>query len=191
MTRQHGRYGYRVSTGLLNKAGWHVSHQRVERIGRSEGLKSRGSRQEKGRPRQNGGSCIRLQPELPNLARSDDFVQDRPHDRRVFRTVNILDEFTKAALWIRARRKLNATGVVDALTDLFIVREPPEFARSDSGAEFIAEKVRVWSASVGTKTVFIEPGSPWKNGSSGLRGSTGATVPPHAKASTSYERPRC
>ena len=65
---------------------------------------------------------------------------------------------------IRVDRKLNSTDVVDALTDLFILRGPPEFVRSDNGPEFIAEKVRDWIGAVGAKTAFIEPGSPWENG---------------------------
>ena len=65
---------------------------------------------------------------------------------------------------IRVKRKLNSTDVVDALTDLFILRGPPRFIRSDNGAEFIAEKVRAWIAAVGAKTAFIEPGSPWEIG---------------------------
>ena len=31
---KYGRYGYRMVTGLLNNAGWHVNHKRVERIWR-------------------------------------------------------------------------------------------------------------------------------------------------------------
>jgi hypothetical protein len=44
---------------------------------------------------------------------------------------------------IRVKRKLDSTDVVDALSDLFILR-PPEYVRSDNGlcAEFIAKKVR-------------------------------------------------
>lgn len=34
---QDGRYGYRIAAGLLNNAGWHVNHKRVERIWRREG----------------------------------------------------------------------------------------------------------------------------------------------------------
>ena len=78
--------------------------------------------------------------------------------------LNIIDEFTKEALTIRVARKLNSTDVVDALTDLFIPRGIPEFIRSDNGPEFIAEKVRTWISTVGAKTAFIEPGSPWENG---------------------------
>ena len=65
---------------------------------------------------------------------------------------------------IRVKRKLNSIDVVDALTDLFILRGPPRFIRSDNGAEFVAENVRAWIAAVGAKTAFIEPGSPWENG---------------------------
>jgi hypothetical protein len=43
------------------------------------------------------GSCVRLRPERPNHVRSYDFVQDRTHDGRIFRTLNIIDEFTKEA----------------------------------------------------------------------------------------------
>ncbi|PHZ84744.1 hypothetical protein CRD36_10690 [Paremcibacter congregatus] len=32
------------------------------------------------------------------------------------------------------------------------------------GAEFTAQIVRDWLRCVGAKTLFIEPGSPWKNG---------------------------
>ena len=65
---------------------------------------------------------------------------------------------------IRVDRKLNSTDVLDALTDLFILRGPPEYIRSDNGPEFIAQKVRDWIVAVGAKTAYIEPGSPWKNG---------------------------
>ena len=82
----------------------------------------------------------------------------------MFRTLNIIDEFTKETLVIRVKRKLNFTDVVDALTDLFILRGPPSFIMSDNGAEFAAIKVRSWIAAVGAKTAFIESGSSWENG---------------------------
>ena len=164
LAREYGRYGYRMVTGLLNNAGWHVNHKRVERIWRREGLKVPKKQRKKGRLWFNDGSCVRLRPERRNHVWSYDFVEDRTHDGRRFRTLNIIDEFTKEALAIRVARKLNSTDVVDALTDLFILRGVPEFIRSDNGPEFIAEKVRAWIAAVGAKTAFIEPGSPWENG---------------------------
>ena len=68
---------------------------------------------------------------------------------------------------IRIDRKLNSNDVLDALTDLFILRGPPEYIRSDNGPESNALKVRDWNAAVGAKTAYIEPGSPWENGYGG------------------------
>ena len=40
------------------------------------------------------------------------------------------------------------------------------FARSiDNVPEFVASAVRNWLADLGVQTLFIEPGSPWENGS--------------------------
>ena len=97
------------------------------------------------------------------LFRSD-FVHHRTDDGRVFRTLNILDEFSRECLEIRVKRKLNSTDVIDTLTDLFILRGIPAYIRSDNGPEFVAKTVRHWIAAVGAKTAYIEPGSPWENG---------------------------
>ena len=132
LARTYGRYGYRRVTALLNQAGWHVNHKRVERIWRREGLKVPQKQPKKGRLWLNDGSCIRLRPERPNHVWSYDFVHDRTDDGRVYRTLNIIDEFTREALAIRVDRKLNSIDVVDALTDLFILRGPPAFIRSDN-----------------------------------------------------------
>ena len=67
-------------------------------------------------------------------------------------------------LTIRVKRKLNSTEVIDALTDLLILRGVPGYIRSHNGPEFIAEAVRGWIKAVGAKTAYIEPGSPWENG---------------------------
>jgi transposase InsO family protein len=113
---QYGRYGYRMVTGLLNNAGWCVNHKRVERIWRREGLKVPQKQKKKGRLWLNDGSCVRLRPERPNHVWSYDFVQDRTADGCVYRTLNIIDEYTREALMIRVDRKLNSTDVLDALT---------------------------------------------------------------------------
>ena len=56
---------------------------------------------------------------------------------------------------IRVKRKLNSFDVIDVLTDLFILRGPPAFIRSDNGPEFVAEAVRRWIEAVGAKTAYI------------------------------------
>ncbi len=73
-------------------------------------------------------------------------------------------EDSRECLAIRVDRKLNSGNVIDALSDLFILRGVPSFIRSDNGPEFIAQAVRGWIKAVGAKTAYIEPGSPWENG---------------------------
>ena len=95
LARQYGRYGYRRITALLGEAGWHVNHKRVERIWKREGLKVPEKQPKRARLWLNDGSCVRLRPERPNHVWSYDFVQDRTHDGRAYRTLNIIDEFTR------------------------------------------------------------------------------------------------
>lgn len=90
--------------------------------------------------------------EYRNHVWSHDFVHCRTDDGKVFRTLNILDAFSRECLAIRVRRKLNSTDVIDALTDLFILRGPPACIRSDNGPEFVAKDVRDWIAAVGART---------------------------------------
>ena len=122
LARQYGRYGYRKITALLRDAGWLVNEKRVERIWRREGLKVPAKQPKRGRLWLNDGSCIRLQPEHRDHVWSYDFVEDRTHDGRKFRTLNVVDEFTRECLAIRVARKLNSTDVIDVLSDCAVCR---------------------------------------------------------------------
>ena len=164
LATEYGRYGYRRITAMLRAAGWAVNVKRVERIWRLEGLKVPSKQPKKGRLWLNDGSCVRLRPERPNHVWSYDFVEDRTHNGRKFRMLNVIDEFTRECLAIRVDRRLKSTDVIDVLSDLFILRGVPGHVRSDNGPEFIAKAVREWIAAVGARTAFIEPGSPWENG---------------------------
>ena len=154
----------RQITALLRDAGWLVNVKRVERIWRQEGLKVPARQPNRVLFGLNDGSCVRLWPERPNHVWSYDFVEDRTHDGRKFRMLNLIDEFTRECLAIRIDRKLRSTDVIDVLSDLLILRGVPGHVRSDNGPEFIAKAVREWIAAVGARTAFIEPGSPWENG---------------------------
>jgi transposase InsO family protein len=182
LARQFGRYGYRRIAALLRDAGWLVNKKRVERIWRQEGLKVPQRQPKRGRLWLNDGSCIRLRPERPDhvwakqpkvpaprsgvgrAAEGYDFVEDRTHDGRKIRMLNIVDEFTREAMAIRVARRLNSNDAIDVLSDLFILRGVPTHIRSDNGPEFIAEAVQAWITAVGAQTAYITPGSPWENG---------------------------
>ena len=164
LATQYGRYGYRRITAMLRQKGWRVNAKRVARIWRREGLKVPSKQPKRGRLWLNDGSCIRLRPEYPNHVWSYDFVEDRTHDGRKYRMLNVIDEFTRECLAIRINRKLKSTDVIDLLSDLFILRGIPTHVRSDNGPEFVAQALRDWLAAVGSKTAYIMPGSPWENG---------------------------
>jgi transposase InsO family protein len=164
LARQYGRYGYRKVAALLREAGWLVNDKRVARIWRREGLKVPQKQPKRGRLWLADGSCVRLRPEYRNHVWSYDFVEDRTHEGRKYRMLNVIDEFTHEAIAIRVKRKLNSTDVIDVLSDLFLTRGIPGHIRSDHGPEFVAEAVRNWIEAVGARTAYIEPGSPWENG---------------------------
>ncbi|HTP82314.1 MAG TPA: IS3 family transposase [Alphaproteobacteria bacterium] len=164
LVRQYGRYGYRKIAALLRRAGWLVNDKRVERIWRREGLKVPARQPKRARLWNADGSCLRLRAEHPNHVWSYDFVEERTHDGRKFRLLNIIDEFTHECLAIRVARRLKAIDVIDTLSDLFILRGIPGHVRSDNGPEFVAKAVQEWIAAVGAQTAYITPGSPWENG---------------------------
>jgi transposase InsO family protein len=160
----YGRYGYRRIAALLRQAGWAVNVKRVERIWRREGLKVPRRQPKKGRLWLADGSCVRLRPERANHVWAYDFVEDRTHDGRKFRMLCVVDEFTRECLAIRVARKLNSAAVIETLAELMIARGAPGHMRSDNGPEFAAKAVQDWITAAGSKTAFIEPGSPWENG---------------------------
>ncbi len=59
---------------------------------------------------------------------------------------------------------MRSDDVIHLFTELFALNGIPEHMRSDNGPEMTAHAVREWLSSVGTKPLFIEPGSPWENG---------------------------
>lgn len=61
---------------------------------------------------------------------------------------------------IRIDRKLDSADVIDVLTDLFVLRGPPAFIRSDNGPEFVAKAVRAWIAAVDARPHTSNPARP-------------------------------
>ena len=164
MAAQYGRYGYRRITEMLQRAGWSVGVDRVLRIWRREGLKVPSKKRPRRRLWLNDGSCIRLRPERRNHVWSYDFVEAQTQDGRKVRLMTLIDEFTRECLAIRVARRINSLGVLETMADAMLVRGIPEHIRSDNGPEMTAKVVRSWLESVGAKTLYIEPGSPWENG---------------------------
>jgi len=141
--------GYRKIATLLRVEGWKVNHKKVERLWREEGLQLPQRHKKRKRLYHKDTSVIRLRPQYPNHIWSVDFVHD---------------EYTREALTIAVKPKMNNQDVLEALYPLFLKHGKPEFIRSDNGPEFIAAGFQKWLTKVGIKPIRIYPGSPWENG---------------------------
>ena len=160
---RHVRFGYRRVWALLCREGWRVSLGRVQRLWRREGLRVPQKRRKRRRLGSAENGCTRLTAERPNHVWSYDFVMDRTEDGRQLKMLTLVDEFTRENLCLHVARHIKARDVIDQLARLFIERGAPDHIRSDNGPEFIAKELRRWLASMGSSTLFIEPGSPWQN----------------------------
>jgi putative transposase len=164
LASEYGRYGCRRITALLKARGWIIGKDRVQRIWRREGLKVPQKQRARARLWLNDGTCVRLRPERTNHVWSYDFVSAMTHDGRMLRMLTLIDEYTRECLAIRVARRLGRYEVIEALADVMLLKGVPDHIRSDNGPEFVAKELRKWLGSVGTGTLYIEPGSPWENG---------------------------
>jgi putative transposase len=138
--------------------------QTSEHILRHEGLKVPQNQPKRGRLWLNDGSIIRLCPEFPKHVLSHDFMEDRAHNRVLFRILNVIDEYSCECLAVKVERRLTHKDVLVTLMELFIEQDILVDIRSDKGLEFTAKKVRSFPSRLSVRSLFIEPGSPWVNG---------------------------
>jgi putative transposase len=132
-----------------------VNHKRVHRIYREEGLAMR--RREAKRLR----AAARAPLELPTRANqiwTTDFTKDRLASGRNFRTLNLMDGYTRQALWIEVDTSLPGQRVVRVLEWLRQTQGVPEVIQVDNGPEFVSQAVDQWAFANGVRLHFIEPG---------------------------------
>lgn len=163
LANEHRRYGYRRVAALLRAEGWRVNNKRVRRLWRREGLKIPRRVKKRRRLGHSGNGCVRRRAVRMNEVWSYDFLFDQTADGRTLKILPIVDEFTRECLAMLVGRSLAARDVIGALAKAARQRGMPEHLRSDNGPEFIADAVKRWLAQEGTKTLYIEPGSPWEN----------------------------
>jgi putative transposase len=164
LAKQYGWYGYRKDIALLRIKGWHVNHKKVERLWNEEGLQLPHRHKKRRRLYHKDSSIIRLRPTHPNHIWAIDFVYEKLSNGRSYKMLTVLDEYTREALCVAVRPKMNANDVLDVLYPLLMKYGKPEFIRSDNGPEFIATHLQDWLKQVGIKPMQIYRGSAWENG---------------------------
>jgi len=116
------RFCYRRLTVLLRREGWRVNAKRIYRLYGDEGLTVRT------KPRKRLASRRRVPMPVamrPNERRSMDFVSARTTDGRSFRTLTVLDLYTRESLALLANRSLTGVKVASTLSRVLQRRAAP------------------------------------------------------------------
>lgn len=156
------RYGmWRIYT-LLRREGWTDNHKRIYRIYKEEGLNLRSKR-----PRRSKACAHRMErPEKIGLYEcwSMDFVSDALFDGRKFRTLNIVDNYSRECLAIAVGQSLKGTDVVNVLEEIKVFRGlTPLRIQTDNGSEFISKEMDKWAYENKVVMDYSRPGKPTDN----------------------------
>jgi putative transposase len=158
----HVRYGYRRLSVLLRREGWKVNAKRIYRLYRDEGLMVRTKQRKKIARRERSPQPLASRP---NQCWSMDFVSDKLVDGTTFRTLTVVDQFTRECVWLEADRSMTGANVVAALTKASAERRgPPTSITCDNGSEFASRIVEAWAIDNQVRLCFIRPGRPVENG---------------------------
>ncbi len=157
------RFGYRRLQVLLRREGFMVNHKRVYRLYIEEKL---GLRRKRGRKRAPATAArVPLQiPVRPDEVWTMDFTQDAFATGRRFRTLNLMDGFTRDALRIEVDTSLPGLRVVRVLEELRQGGRKPTAIVIDNGSEFTSQVVDQWAYENQVQLHFITPGRPMENG---------------------------
>ena len=162
LAAERRRFGYRRLTKMLVREGWKVNHKRVYRLYLEEKLSLRRKR---GRRRRAGSRLVLPpKPTCPGQLWTMDFASDAFTSGRKFRTLNLMDGFTREALEIEPDTSLPGARVVRVLEGLRQQGRKPEVIVIDNGPEFISQVVDQWAYENGVQLHFITPGRPMENG---------------------------
>jgi putative transposase len=161
LAAQRPRFGYRRLTALLRREGHPVNHKRIYRLYRSEGLAVRH------KPRKQVASSQRpeqIVAQKMGQLWSMDFMHDSLANGGRFRTLNVLDTYSRECMAIEVDRSLPSTRVIAVLDRVIAEYGCPEYIRIDNGPEFVGQVLDQWAAQKNVRLLFIDPGKPMQNG---------------------------
>jgi len=145
---------------LRNQAGHAWNHKRIRRVYRTLSLHLK--RKPKKRLPARSAQTLAV-PEQGNQTWSLDFMSDALSNGRTFRTLNVIDDFNREALWIEVDTSLPAGRVVRVLEQLLAWRGKPTRIRMDNGPELISQRLERWAKEKQIELLHIQPGNPAQN----------------------------
>jgi len=157
--RQPG-WGCSKMMDYLRNQGYNWNHKRIRRVYRELQLNLR--RKPKKRLPARTAQALAV-PEQSNQSWSLDFMSDSLSSGRAFRTLNILDDYNREALWIEVDTSIPAERVIRVLEVLLLWRGTPRQIRMDNGPELISKRLAEWAQEHRIELAHIQPGKPAQN----------------------------
>lgn len=154
------RWGFKKMYAYLKTQGYIWNHKKVYRVYCEMDLNLR-TKPKKRLPIRYPKPLV--VPAMANISWSLDFMSDSLESGRAFRTLNIIDDFNREALWIEVDTSLPAERVIRVLEMLTLWRGYPQQLRIDNGPEFISHKLAAWAEEHQVELAFIQPGKPAQN----------------------------
>ena len=167
MAVERPRFGYRRLHIFLRRERtedgtfrWLVNHKRVYRLYREEGLAIRCRRRKRFRAEARVPLAL---PKAANEVWTMDYTHDEVSSGRKFRTLNLMDGYTRRALTIEVDTSLPGLRVVRVLDRLRETHGTPAAIQVDNGTEFTSRVVDQWAYQNQVALHFIERGKPTQN----------------------------
>ena len=160
LAHRQPRWGCGKMTDYLRNQGHAWNHKRIRRVYRALALHL------KRKPKKRLPARIAQALAVPGQANqtwSLDFMSDSLSNGRVFRTLNVIDDFNREALWIEVDTSLPAERVVRVLEQLLFGRGKPICIRLDNGPELISQRLESWAKEQFIELLHIQPGKPAQN----------------------------
>jgi len=159
LATQYPRYGYLMLHSLLKAEGLVHNKKRTYRLYTELELQVRTKKRKKlTRDRQPMSS-----PVAANVRWSMDFVSDQLSNGRRFRTLNIVDDYSREMVGQLTDFSITGSQVARYLNQLSETRGLPDSITCDNGTEFTSKAMFFWQKETGVKLGFIQPGKPTQN----------------------------
>jgi len=153
-------WGCGKMTDYLRNQGHAWNHKRIRRVYRTLALHLK-RKPKKRLPARTAQALV--VPVQADQTWSLDFMSDSLSNGRAFRTLNVIDDFNREALWIEVDTSLPAERVVRVLETLLSERTTPCSIRMDNGPELISQRLESWAQERHIELLHIQPGKPAQN----------------------------
>lgn len=160
LTESQPRWGCKKMAQYLRNQGHGWNHKRIHRVYCEMALNLH--RKPKKRLPARVAQALGL-PGRPDQNWSLDFMSDSLANGRTFRTLNVIDDFNRQALWIEVDTSLPAERVIRVLERLLFERVSPKQIRMDNGPELISQRLESWAREKHIELIHIQPGKPAQN----------------------------